>query len=85
MICQMGSVAGSFEARRLKLFALADHLALTREDRIELAKAILHRDIVSWRQLDPEQTDRLLDALEGAILVQEIYRQRPVTHQAKQS
>lgn len=84
MICQMGTDAGSFEARRLKLFALADHLDLKRDDRIELAKAILHRDILSWRHLDPSQVDRMLDALEGAILVQEIYRQRPVTHPVTQ-
>jgi hypothetical protein len=85
MICAMGSIPGSLQARRRKLFALAEHLELTREDRIDLAKTILHRDIISWQHLQPEQTDRLLDALEGAILVQEIYRQRPVTRQATQA
>lgn len=80
MLCVMATVPGSFEARRLKLFALAEHLGLLRDDRIELAKAILHRDIITWRQLDALQVDRLLDALEGAILVAEIYRQRPITH-----
>lgn len=44
---------------------LAKEIGLEREDRMELAKAILWRDITSWRQLDDEQVVRMLDALEG--------------------
>lgn len=84
MICLMGAVPGSFQARRRKLFALAEHLGLSREERIDIAKTILHRDIISWGALTPEYTDRLLDALEGAILIQELVRQRGVTHRAEQ-
>jgi hypothetical protein len=57
---------GSSEARRRKLFQLADELSLTRDERIELSRAILWRDIMSWKDLTDEQMDRLLDALEGA-------------------
>lgn len=53
------------EARRRKLFVLAKEIALTRNERMELAKAILWRDITSWKQLDDEQVARMLDALEG--------------------
>jgi hypothetical protein len=83
MICGMVAVPGSLQARRRKLFALAEHLGLSREERIDIAKTILHRDIISWSNLSPEHTDRLLDALEGAILVQELVRQRGVRHQVE--
>jgi hypothetical protein len=48
-----------------KAYALADEIGLTRDDRIELAKALLWRDIESWKWLDDDQARRLLDALEG--------------------
>lgn len=53
------------EARRRKLFVLAKEATLTRDERIELSKAILWRDITSWRDLDDDQVRRMLDALEG--------------------
>lgn len=52
-------------ARRRKLFVLADEIGLEREERIELARAILWRDINSWRALTDDQVSRMLDALEG--------------------
>jgi hypothetical protein len=70
------AVPGIAEKRRRKLFVLADHLTLTHDERIELSKVILHRDIVSWKGLTPEQVDRLLDALEGAEKFVELMRQR---------
>lgn len=66
----------SHEARRRKLFVLADHLTLTKDERIELSRAILHRDIVSWKGLTPEMVNRMLDALEGAEKFIELMRQR---------
>jgi hypothetical protein len=72
----MGTEAGSSQARSIKLFALADDLGLTRDERIEFARTILHRDIVSYRQLSPDQVNRMLDAFEGALLFQELKRQR---------
>ncbi len=56
---------GSPAARRRKLFRLADDLTLTRDERIELSRVILWRDIDSWKQLDDAQVGRMLDALEG--------------------
>jgi len=47
------------------MFVLAKEIPLTREDRIELARAILWRDITSWNQLDDDQVRRMLDCLEG--------------------
>ena len=52
-------------ARRRKLHVLADEIGLTREERIELSRALLWRDITSWSQLDDAQVVRMLDALEG--------------------
>lgn len=56
-------------ARRRKLHVYADTLRLTREERIELSEMILRRDIASWKDLDDGQVGRMLDALEGAVLV----------------
>ena len=72
----MGAKPGSRQARAVKLFALADDLGLTRDERIEFARTILHRDIVTYRGLEDDQVDRLLDAFEGALLFQELKRQR---------
>ena len=52
-------------AKRRKLFALADEIGLTRDERLEISKAILWRDITSWSNLTEEQVARMLDALEG--------------------
>ena len=60
---------GSAEARRRKLFALADQIGFTREERIEFAKVLLWRDITSWGNLNEQQVDRMLDALEGYVFV----------------
>jgi hypothetical protein len=67
---------GTPAARRRKIFLLADALGLTRDERIELAEVILRRDLVSWKQLDDAQVDRMLDVLEGAAMVIELLRQR---------
>ncbi len=56
---------GSPEARRRKVLALAREIGLTVDDRMELASALLWRDVVSWADLTDEQVSRLLDALEG--------------------
>jgi hypothetical protein len=61
----MGSETGTPAARRKKLFAQADLVGLDRDERIELARVILHRDITSWSNLAPEQVDRMLDVFEG--------------------
>jgi hypothetical protein len=61
----MGSEVGTPAARRRKLFAQADFVGLDRDERIELSRVILHRDITSWSSLTDEQVNRLLDAFEG--------------------
>ena len=61
----MGSDVGTPAAKRKKMFALADSIGLERDERIELSKAILWRDITSWKHLSDEQVVRILDALEG--------------------
>lgn len=55
--------------RRRKLFVYADQIGLTTDERIEIAQFLLRRDITSWRQLDDDQVNRMLDALEGFLLV----------------
>lgn len=56
-------------ARRKKLYVLADEIGLKREERIELARYLLRRDIGSWSELDEDQEVRVLDALEGYQLI----------------
>ena len=65
----MAEETGRLTARRRKLFVLADKIGLTREERIEISEAMLWRDIVSWKELDDDQVSRMLDALEGYVLV----------------
>lgn len=58
------------------MFVLANELTLTKDERLDLAQAILWRDVVSWKDLTDEQVDRMLDALEGAEKFVELMRQR---------
>lgn len=60
-----------------KLFLLCDELTLTRQERMEVARYLLRRDLTSFNAATPEQVDRLLDCFEGAQLVIEQFRQRP--------
>lgn len=66
----MASEVGTPAARRRKLHALCDSIGLTREERIEISRVILWRDVTSWSNLDDAQVNRLLDVLEGWIVVQ---------------
>lgn len=74
----MGAEVGTPEQRRRKLFVLANQIGLDRDERIEIAKVILWRDIVSWRTLTDEQVDRMLDVLEGFLVVNWTLRNRAV-------
>jgi hypothetical protein len=65
----MATETGTPVQRRRKLFVLADQIGLTRDERIEIARVILWRDVVSWKELDDQQVDRMLDVLEGFIVV----------------
>jgi hypothetical protein len=56
-------------ARRRKLHVYADQIGLTTEERIEITQLMLRRDVTSWKDLDDEQVDRMLDCLEGFLLV----------------
>jgi hypothetical protein len=56
---------GSQSARVRKLYALANDLELSRDERIELTQIILRRNIVSWENLPDDLADRMLDAFEG--------------------
>lgn len=60
-----------------KLYLLVAEIGLTREERIDLSCYLLRRDITSWKHLDNAQVLRLLDALEGWHLVEELLAQRP--------
>jgi hypothetical protein len=62
--------------RRKKLMMVAREIGLTRDDRLELASYILRRDITTWRTLDDGQVWRLLDALEGHCLVEQLLSMR---------
>ena len=68
---------GTPAARRRKIFWHADQIGLTRDERIELAQYLLRRDVVSWKNLEDDQVDRLLDALEGWALIRTLLELRP--------
>jgi hypothetical protein len=74
----MTTERGTLAARRRKLFALADEVGLDRDERIELSRAILWRDITSWSNLDDAQVSRLLDAFEGYEKISWLLRNRAV-------
>lgn len=65
------------EARRRKMFALIAEIGLTREERIELAEMLLHHDVASYKDLDDAQRCRILDALEGYVMVDVLLALRP--------
>ena len=65
----MASEVGTPAARRRKMHVLADHVGLDREDQLEFARALLHRDITTRSALTDEQINRLLDAYEGYIKI----------------
>lgn len=56
-------------ARRRKLLATAREIGLCREARIDLAEYVLRRDVDTWKTLTDEEVCRLLDTLEGFLLV----------------
>lgn len=63
--------------QRRKLYLLATEIGLDREERVELARYLLRRDITSWQGLGEDQILRMLDALEGYHLVEMLFMQRP--------
>jgi len=71
-----GGSADTIGAKRAKLYVYASALGLEREERLGLAEMILRRDISSWSELSAAQVDRMLDALEGAVLVTHLIGQR---------
>jgi hypothetical protein len=64
------------EAKRRKLFVLASEIGLTRDERLSLAQTLLWRDITTWKTLDDDQVNRLLDAMEGYVLTTHLILQR---------
>lgn len=72
----MPAQSDTAQARRRKLFVLADEIGLTRDERIELSRAILWRDIVTWKTLSDGQVSRMLDALEGHEKISWLIRNR---------
>lgn len=69
-------VDGPQSVRRRKLMATAKEIGMTRDERIDLACFLLRRDITTWKTLDDDQICRLLDAMEGWVLIEELVRQR---------
>lgn len=71
------TVVDLVESKRRKAYCIADELGLTRDERIEMARVLLWRDVTSWGGLSDSQMERLLDAMQGFQIVVEIFRQRP--------
>lgn len=63
-------------SKRRQCYAIAQQLGLTREERHELAEMLLKVDLNSWNGLSDSQMERIADALIGAELVIELFRQR---------
>lgn len=72
----MNETCGPSEKRRRKLYLVARELGLTREERLDLSCYFLRRDITSWKQLDEDQINRLLDLFEGYHLIGQVFEQR---------
>lgn len=62
---------------RRKLHQRFGELGLRREERLALASYFLRRDLSSFDDLDGDQVRRLLDGIEIAELILELYAQRP--------
>lgn len=62
--------------QRKKLYLLVSELGLNRIERLEIAEYLLRRDVSSFDSLDEDEVLRMLDALNGALLVLEQFRQR---------
>ncbi len=65
---------------RAKLLIVCKAFGLTRDDRLDIATHLLRRDnISSYNDLTIDEVARMLDALEGAVLVAHIClnRKRP--------
>jgi hypothetical protein len=60
---------GPARQRRRKAHMMCDKYGFVREDRLELARVLLWRDVESWTDLDDAEISRLLDALEGFAFV----------------
>lgn len=62
-------VENAEQRKRRKAYMYATRLGLSKAERLELAEALLWRDVESWQALDEQQLDRLLDGLEGYALI----------------
>ena len=69
------------ERARRKAFSLAKRLGMSRDERIELAQMLLADEAIeSWSDLTDPQALRLLDGLEGFVLIQaQILNRPPIT------
>jgi hypothetical protein len=72
----VGDAASGQTPRMRKLMAVCAEVGLSKEERMELATYLLRRDVVTFKGLEDDQVDRLLDALEGYQLVTTLVGQR---------
>jgi hypothetical protein len=57
--------------------ATVKEIGMTRDERMAFAEQLLRRDVTTWTTLDEDQVCRLLDAIDGWVLIEELVRQRP--------
>lgn len=62
--------------RRKKAYLMAKEIGLTDDERHALAGYVLRRDATSWKGLSDNQMTRLLDAMEGFVLIHSLFLQR---------
>lgn len=62
--------------RMKKMFVLARELRMDDEERLDFAGEILQRDVESWSDLEPQDVERVLDALHGVQAFQALLLQR---------
>lgn len=72
----MSENGGPQSAQRKKAYALSREIGLTRAERIDLASYVLRRDVESWDALSEVQIVRILDALDGFVLVTALFSAR---------
>lgn len=62
------------DGMRKAMFATANELKLSRDDRLELAEMILNRECDTWGSLDIDEAGKLLTAMNGYILIRHLRR-----------
>jgi hypothetical protein len=60
------------EKMRRAMYALANELKLSRDDRLELAEMLLNKEVESWGTLSFDEAGKMLTAMNGYTLIRHL-------------